>query len=346
MSADDADDPPRSGADVDELHHRIGPHEVAVHRVLIGEHPLREALADDDDLLGVAAVAVVEVAAGDDRHAERGEEARRDGAELRARILFAVGLRVALDRELRREEAPASRHGTSVPSATCSTPGSSRDAADRFPVEPAICSGLPRVRHDRHVDARARCRLNPVCCRWSANSVVTSMPAPASSTNDAAICVTANTRSRRFVPDVIRTLPLDSPSPLAASADGSRGTNASSTAAASASTTPTQSRLESTVRSSARTEKRGAYRASTATIGRAMSTPSTAPAPQSSRLSASSVRRSAPMPAPSAARMASSPSRRTDRARIRFATFEHAMTNTSADAASSTSRIVRAGEMI
>ena len=35
------------------------------------------------------------------------------------------------------------------------------------------------------------------------------MPAPASSTNDAAICVTAKSRSRRLVPDVMRTPPLD-----------------------------------------------------------------------------------------------------------------------------------------
>ena len=48
-----------------------------------------------------------------------------------------------------------------------------------------------------------------VCC--SAISVVSSAPAPASSTNDAAICVTANSRSRRLVPVVMRTLPLDRP---------------------------------------------------------------------------------------------------------------------------------------
>ena len=71
-----------------------------------------------------------------------------------------------------------------------------------------------------------------------------------------------------------------------------------------------------------------------------------APAPHSSTLSASSVRRSAPALAPSAARTASSPSRRTDRARIRLATFEHAITKIKPDAASSTSRIVRAGEVI
>ena len=50
--------------------------------------------------------------------------------------------------------------------------------------------------------------------------------------------------------------------------------------------------------------------------------------------------------APSAARTASSPSRRTERARIRLATFEQAMTNTTPAAASSTSRIVRAGAAI
>ena len=44
--------------------------------------------------------------------------------------------------------------------------------------------------------------------------------------------------------------------------------------------------------------------------------------------------------------MASSPSRRTERARIRFATFEHAMTNTSAEAASRISSTVLAGDVI
>ncbi len=58
------------------------------------------------------------------------------------------------------------------------------------------------------------------------------------------------------------------------------------------------------------------------------------------------VRRSAAVLAPSAARIASSPSRRTVRARIRFATFEHAMTKTSTDAASSTHSTVRARDVI
>ena len=82
------------------------------------------------------------------------------------------------------------------------------------------------------------------------------------------------------------------------------------------------------------------------TIGRALNTPSAAPAPHSSRLSASSVRRSAPVLAPSAARIASSLSRRTVRARIRLATFEQAITKTSTDAASSTSSTVLARDVI
>src|SRR5438034_3046346 len=68
---------------------------------------------------------------------------------------------------------------------------------------------------------------NPVWVACSDISVASSIPAPASSTNDAAICVTAKARSRRLVPDVIRRLPLDRPKPCDAWAEGSRGTNRS-----------------------------------------------------------------------------------------------------------------------
>ena len=44
-------------------------------------------------------------------------------------------------------------------------------------------------------------------------SAESSMPAPASRTNDKAICVTANTRRRRFVPGVMRTCRSPSPEP-------------------------------------------------------------------------------------------------------------------------------------
>jgi hypothetical protein len=100
------------------------------------------------------------------------------------------------------------------------------------------------------------------------------------------------------------------------------------------------------VRSSARTENRAAYFDSTATMGCALATPSAAPVVHRIRLSASNVRRSAGRLAPRAARIASSDSRRTDRARIRLATFEQAMMKMSAEAASSTHSIVRAREVI
>ena len=85
-------------------------------------------------------------------------------------------------------------------------------------------------------------------------SVVSSMPAPASSTNEAAIWVTANSRSRRLVPVVMRTPPVVRLTELAPSAVGSLGTKASRTAATRARAAPTQSIVASTVTSRARTE--------------------------------------------------------------------------------------------
>ena len=98
----------------------------------------------------------------------------------------------------------------------------------------------------------------PVCAVCSAMRVVINILAPANSTKDAAICVTAKIRWRRLVLPVMRTLPLDRLMPWVGSADGRRGTNAKTPAATMASPAPTQSRLESTLKSSARTEKREA----------------------------------------------------------------------------------------
>jgi hypothetical protein len=77
-------------------------------------------------------------------------------------------------------------------------------------------------------------------------------------TKDAAICVTAKIRWRRLVLPVIRTLPLDRLSPPGVPEEGRRGTKARITAATIASAAPTQSKLESTLKSRARTEKREA----------------------------------------------------------------------------------------
>ena len=84
----------RRGSGLAEV--RIGPPHLPVQRVAVRKQPLRDALAHDHDQLAAAAVVVGEVAAGDQRDAEHREEARRDDAEPRARVLFAVGRRVAL----------------------------------------------------------------------------------------------------------------------------------------------------------------------------------------------------------------------------------------------------------
>ena len=161
-----------AGADVDELHHRIGPHQVAVHRVLAREHPLRQALADDHDLLGVAAVGVGEVAAGDDRHAERREEAGRHRAEPRARILLAVRLGVALGRELEardRSAGVAPRHDGADGDALHAR--QLRDAPHALPCRtPTICSGVRAVATSTGTFTASTLRVSkPVCAACSAN---------------------------------------------------------------------------------------------------------------------------------------------------------------------------------
>ncbi len=65
-------------ADVDELHDRIRPLHVPVNRFLVGEHPLRQALAHDHDPLTVSPVGIVEIATGNDRDTERREKPGRD----------------------------------------------------------------------------------------------------------------------------------------------------------------------------------------------------------------------------------------------------------------------------
>ena len=122
------------------------------------------------------------------------------------------------------------------------------------------------------------------------------MPAPASSTNENAICVVANTRRRRLVPGVIRTLPLARPRPAGrvrrrqARDVGEQHGRGHRQAGAD----PQHAGIDGDLERADR-EARGIAARRRATSGRASTTPSTAPAPQSTRLSASSVRRSAPV---------------------------------------------------
>ena len=89
------------------------------------------------------------------------------------------------------------------------------------------------------------------------SKVVSRTPALANNRNDAAIWTTVKTRMRRRLA-VTRVVPLVSAGPRERSSEGRRGAKARNTAAANAKAKPVQSKLKSTVRSAARTEKRKA----------------------------------------------------------------------------------------
>ena len=57
----------------DELYHRVGPRDMAVDGILIGEHPLRNTLADDHDVLSIPAIGLVEITSRNNGDAQRGE---------------------------------------------------------------------------------------------------------------------------------------------------------------------------------------------------------------------------------------------------------------------------------
>jgi len=66
----DAHNAARRLADVDEIHHR-SVHMMCRLRASSLGHALRDALANDHHRLGATAIVVVEVASGDNRHAQR-----------------------------------------------------------------------------------------------------------------------------------------------------------------------------------------------------------------------------------------------------------------------------------
>ena len=71
----------------------IRPPHLAVYRVLAWIELIGHALADDHHPLAAILVAVVEVAALQDGHAHGAEETRRNGAELRPKILSIQPMR-------------------------------------------------------------------------------------------------------------------------------------------------------------------------------------------------------------------------------------------------------------
>ena len=281
-------------------------------------HALRERLADDGDRLVIFVIEVVEVASLKYRNAKRREKAGRDSAPHRAGVF--VGVRVTVSGVLKTGAeilsiAPG-RHKTEG----CARNTRKRiDLTDRFFIEIENLLGRFAVRHRRNVNGEdvlhVETGLGGLQGEKSSNQ---STRAGEKHERGGDLSNGQRRCCRRLVLPVIRTLPLATFKPLALSAEGRRRTRARITAATRAKLAPAQRRLESTVRSKARTEKREAYRARTETRGWALSTPIAAPAPQRRRLSANSMRRSAAVLAPRAARTASSPSRRTVRARIRL----------------------------
>src|ERR1700684_1826969 len=97
----DPDNAARALAHADEIHHRVGPHNVVIERILPREHPLRDTLADDHYRLATAPVLIVEVAAFNDGHAERREKYRGNRAELWQRILFVTAFPLAFAGEFK-----------------------------------------------------------------------------------------------------------------------------------------------------------------------------------------------------------------------------------------------------
>ena len=102
----DADDAMRRAANRGESQHGVGPEDVAIDGIVIGEHALCQSLADDDDrLFAFLAVETVEIAPSDDGNAQRGKESGRNDAQLCARILFAWRMNMAVGGELQAEAA-------------------------------------------------------------------------------------------------------------------------------------------------------------------------------------------------------------------------------------------------
>src|SRR6476660_766618 len=96
----DPDNTARSFAYADEVHYRIGPHDVAIHGILSGEHPLRHTLADDHYRFATAPVVIVEIPARNNGNTEGCEKSGRNYAELRHRIIFMSAFDVAFAAEL------------------------------------------------------------------------------------------------------------------------------------------------------------------------------------------------------------------------------------------------------
>ena len=149
-----ADDAPRLRAEADEPHDRIAPRSLRLSTSCPGKQLLGEALADDHDPFGAVAVVVVEVAAGHDRHAERGEVIRATRtASWRERLrCWPDGVSPSIwNRESALElTAVSPRHRTT--DRDLLDAGQPADAFLHLAIEVARLLGRLSKGRDRHVD--------------------------------------------------------------------------------------------------------------------------------------------------------------------------------------------------
>src|SRR5262249_54822720 len=82
-----------------ELQHGIGPVDMPINGIPIGEHPSGERLTYDNHWVLRLAIELVEITPGKDGNAECGEKSRRYHAQLCARI-FARQVNMTVRREL------------------------------------------------------------------------------------------------------------------------------------------------------------------------------------------------------------------------------------------------------
>ena len=156
-----AHDAPRLRADSHELHHRIRPVHVPVHRVLIREHPLCQRLAHDDHRLLAFRIQHVEIASGDQRNAQRHEESRRHSSELGTRIFFPRGAYVAVARKLEAgTEIAGIPPWNHDPESRLIHPGQRLNAPDRVFVEVHYLLRRLAVGHRWNIDGQHPPRIH------------------------------------------------------------------------------------------------------------------------------------------------------------------------------------------
>ncbi len=137
-----------------ELQDGIRPIDMAIDRILVGEHALCQTLADDNDGLFIIVIVIkrIEIAAGNDRNAKRRKKTGRDGARLRPGILYTCRMDVSVAGKLQSAEA-AIAPGNNVAERGLTYARQGVNAAYRFLVEiDDLLRCLP-IGHSRNIDS-------------------------------------------------------------------------------------------------------------------------------------------------------------------------------------------------